>query len=107
MKKNIEKKPKIKLIHLIIILVLFLAGLQLIMAHCLATTGEQMRQLEEKASLIKKENQLLSEEINKMGSLNRIASEAGKLGLVKANNFLSLTPQVPVALEKTNINVGR
>jgi len=26
---------------------------------------------------------------------------------VKANNFLSLTPQVPVALEKTNINVGR
>jgi len=96
-----------KLIYLIVTLVLLLAGMQLVMAHCLATTGEQMRQLEDKASLIQKENQLLSEEINKMGSLNRIASEAGKLGLVKANNFLNLTPQVPVALEKTSLKTGR
>jgi len=104
-KENKNKKPK--LIFLIVTLVMLLAGLQLVMAHCLATTGEQMRQLEDKASLMEKQNQLLIEEINKMGSLNRIATEAGKLGLVKANNFLSLTPQVPVALEKTNINVGR
>jgi cell division protein FtsL len=106
-KENKNKNKKPKLIYLIMALVLFLAGLQLVMAHCLATTGDQMRQLEEKADLIKKKNQLLTEEINKMGSLNRVASEAGKLGLVKANNFLNLTPQVPVALEKTSINVGR
>jgi len=104
-KENKNKKPK--LIYLIVTLVLLLASLQLVMAHCLATTGEQMRQLEDKASLIGKQNQLLTEEINKMGSLNQIASEAGKLGLVKANNFLNLTPQVPVALEKTSINSGR
>ena len=104
-KENKNKKPK--LIFLIITLVLLLAGMQLVMAHCLATTGDQMRQLEDKASLIGKQNQLLAEEINKMGSLNQIASEAGKLGLVKANNFLNLMPQVPVALEKTNINSGR
>ena len=104
-KENKNKKPK--LIYLIVTLVLLLASLQLVMAHCLATTGEQMRQLEDKASLIGKQNQLLTEEINKMGSLNQIASEAGKLGLVKANNFLNLMPQVPVALEKTNINSGR
>jgi cell division protein FtsL len=104
-KENKNKKPK--LIYLIVTLVLLLAGLQLVMAHCLATTGDQMRQLEDKASLIEKQNQLLSEEINKMGSLNRIATEAGKLGLVKANNFLNLTPQIPVALEKTSINAGR
>lgn len=104
-KENKNKKPK--LIFLIVTLVLLLAGLQLVMAHGLATTGEQMRQLEEKASLIQKENQLLTEEINKMGSLNQIASEAGKLGLVKANNFLNLMPQVPVALEKTSIKAGR
>lgn len=97
-KENKNKRPK--LIYLIVTLVLLLAGLQLVMAHCLATTGDQMRQLEDKASLIEKENQLLTEEINKMGSLNRIASEAGKLGLVKADNFLNLTPQVPVALER-------
>lgn len=104
-KENKNKKPK--LIFLIVTLVLLLAGMQLVMAHCLATTGEQMRQLEDKANLIGKENQLLSEEINKMGSLNQIASEAGKLGLVKANNFLNLTPQIPVALEKTSLNSGR
>lgn len=106
MKKE-NKNKKSKLFYLIVTLVLLLAGLQLVMAHCLATTGEQMRQLEDKANLIEKENQLLSEEINKMGSLNRIASEAGKLGLMKAGNFLNLTPQVPVALEKTSLNSGR
>ncbi len=106
-KENKNKNKKPKLIYLIVALVLLLAGLQLVMAHCLATTGDQMRQLEDKASLIEKQNQLLTEEINKMGSLNRVASEAGNLGLVKANNFLNLTPQVPVALEKTGINAGR
>ncbi|MCJ7804724.1 hypothetical protein MUP35_03275 [Patescibacteria group bacterium] len=104
-KENKNKKPK--LIFLIITLVLLLAGMQLVMAHCLATTGEQMRQLEDKASLMGKQNQLIAEEINKMGSLNQIASEAGKLGLVKANDIFNLMPQVPVALEKTNINSGR
>lgn len=105
--KSKSKNKKPKLIYLIIGLILFLAGVQLVVTHCLANTGQRMRQLEKEADLLKRENSILTEEINKMGSLPRIATEASKMGLIKANNVLSLTPQVPVALEKNAINLER
>ena len=105
MKKKINKKRK--LIYLIIILILFLSGVQLVMAHCLATTGEKMRHLEERAKLLEGQNLILSEEINEMGSLIRIATEAARIGLVKADNVLNLIPQIPVALEKTTTKLER
>jgi cell division protein FtsL len=98
--KKINKKPK--LVYLIFGLVLVLAGAQLILSHWLATTGGKLRQWEEKTQSLEQQNRVLTEEINHMGSLSRIASEAQRLGLVKADKVLYLTPQIPVALENTN-----
>jgi len=104
MKKNIIKKPK--LIYLITGLILILAGFQLVITHSLANTGGKLRQWEEKTDLLEQKNRILTEEINHLGSLSRIASEAQKLGLVKNSKVFYLTPQIPVALEKT-ANPGR
>lgn len=103
-KKPLAKRdlaPPEKLIYLIVGLILVLAGFQLVISHGLATTGGKLRQWEEKTDLLEKENRILTEEINQMGSLARIANEAQKLGLVKSSKVLYLTPQIPVALEKT------
>ena len=97
MKKKICKKPK--LVILITSLVVFLALVELTISYGLATTGEKMRQLEEKSALLEQQNKILSEEINRMGSLARVNNEAKNLGLVKAISVLYLTPQIPVALE--------
>ncbi|MBM3205417.1 hypothetical protein FJZ41_01015 [Candidatus Shapirobacteria bacterium] len=105
MKKKELKKPKFVFLVIGVIVVLALA--QLAISHWLATAGGRMRQLEEKAQILTEKNRLLAEEINQMGSLSRIASEAQKLGLVKAQQVLHLTPQVPVALENKDISLGR
>ncbi|MCX6725802.1 MAG: hypothetical protein NT052_00590 [Candidatus Shapirobacteria bacterium] len=104
MKKPI-KKPK--LLILITILITGLSLTQLVISHSLATTGGKMRQLEEKASVLAEQNRVLAEEINQMGSLTRVASEAQKLGLIKANQIFHLSSQVPVALENTTLSLER
>jgi len=88
---------KSRLSIIIIGIVIFLSLVQLVISHSLATTGEKVRQLELKATQLEKENAVLTEEINKTGSLSRIAKEAEKLGLVKATQVLHLTPEIPVA----------
>ena len=106
MKKTIKiKKPK--LLILVTLVVFGLALAQLTITYGLSTTGGRMRQLEGKAETLARQNRVLTEEINQMGSLTRIAKQAQSLGLVKANQVLYLAPQVPVALENTTMNPGR
>ena len=105
MKKKINKKPK--LVILIISLVVVLALVELTISYQLATTGGKMRQWEEKAAALEQQNKIISEEINRMGSLARVSEEARNLGLVKATSVLHLTPQIPVALETEKLPLGR
>jgi len=105
MKKKIDRKPK--LVILIISLVLVLSLAQLFISFFLAANGGKLRQLEEKASLLEQENKILSEEIYRLGSLARINNEAKNLGFVKAGKVLYLTPQLPVALEIKELSAGR
>ena len=103
------KKPikKPKLVIFIISLVIVLSLVQLTISYWLATTGEKMRQWEEKTTLLEQQNKILSEEINRLGSLARVNEEARSLGLVKATNVLYLTPQIPVALETKKLPEAR
>ena len=103
------KKPikKPKLVILITSLVVFLALVELTISYGLATTGEKMRQWEEKTTLLEQQNKILSEEINRMGSLARVNNEAKNLGLVKTTSVLYLTPQIPVALETVKTSLPR
>lgn len=88
-------------ISIIIFMIVFLLSLiQLIISHNLATSGEKVRLLETEISLLEKENNKLSAEINQIASLSRIASEAEKMGLTKATQVLRLTPEIPVAMSR-------
>lgn len=106
MSKKKEAK-RLSLTPIIISLVLFLVFVQLVIAHRLATRGEQLRQLEIKARQLEEENSILVKEINQAGSLSRITQEAKNSGFVRANQILHLTPQIPVALGKPNLPLGR
>jgi cell division protein FtsL len=90
---------KSKLLLVIIVIIVFLSLTQLAISHNLATAGEKVRQLELQAAQLEKENAAITAEINKIGSLARIAEEAQKLGLVKTTQVLHLTPEIPVALK--------
>jgi len=83
---------------LIIVFVVGLALVQLVITHRLATDGETVKELEIKASRLDEKNELIRQEINQLGSLRRISQEAEKLGFVRQNSLLHLTPEVPVAM---------
>jgi len=100
-----NKKPKLLILITGIIGALFLS--QLVISYSLATTGGKMRQLEEKSQKLEEQKRLLSEEINQMGSLSRIAEKAQDIGLVKVSSVIHLTPQLPVALETNNLSPNR
>ncbi len=95
-----QKSRSTKLIWLIFTFVFFLVLAQLFVSHRLVSSGETVKKLEVEAKSLSQKNTLLKEEIGKMGSLSRIASEAAKLGLGRASQILHLTPQIPVALGK-------
>lgn len=101
LKEKLAKKPT--LLSGVIFLVVVLALAQLVISYNLATQGEKVRQLELEILELKQENFLLTEKISRAGSLSRITQEAKKLGMVRATQVLSLTPQVPVALETANL----
>ncbi|HUS52321.1 MAG TPA: hypothetical protein VMX77_02540 [Candidatus Bathyarchaeia archaeon] len=100
MKTRILRFQSKKLIWLVLTLVLFLFFTQLVISHRLVSSGEVVKKLEIDAARLDAENGLLKEEVDRMGSLSRISSEAAKLGLTRASQILHLTPQVPVALGK-------
>ncbi|MBU3956689.1 hypothetical protein KKI19_00190 [Patescibacteria group bacterium] len=89
---------KLNLPILIIAFVIGLALVQLVITHRLATAGEAVKELEIEASRLKEKNELFRQEINQLGSLRRISQEAGKLGFIRQNSLLHLTPEVPVAM---------
>lgn len=97
-KKTIFNQLKINLPILIVLLVFCLALVQLVITHQLATAGEAVKESETEASRLEEKNELLSQEINQLGSLRRIAQDAEKLGFVRNTNLLHLTPEVPVAM---------
>lgn len=89
---------KVNLPILVTIIVIVLTLVQLVVTHRLATAGEKVRELEIQTSRLEEKNELLKQEITKLGSLRRISQEAEKIGFVPNNNLLHLTPEIPVAM---------
>ncbi len=75
-----------------------LIGLELVIANHLATTGDQLAQINSEIERLKGENLQLRSEIAQKTSLVNIEKEAQKLGLVKASNYLYVN-QTPLALK--------
>ncbi|MFC1727659.1 hypothetical protein ACFL0Y_04005 [Patescibacteria group bacterium] len=97
MKKKTKKTSRKSPLVIIVGLVLVLSFVQLLISHRLAAYGRVVRELEDKAGQLEKENKQLEEEIGQIGSLINISQRAEKLGLIKVDHVLQLTPQVPVA----------
>ena len=98
-KKAHKQKNKVSLTLMVVGIVLILLLAQMLISYRLAIAGEEVKSLEIAAQEIGDENQLLKERINQMGSLSRVQQQSRMLGLVKTNQVLYLTPQVPVALK--------
>jgi len=90
---------KQKTLVCIFILVLFLAVTKLLFSNALSTAGLRLAALKEESCRLKKEENLLSEEILKLSSLSRISLEAKRLGFTKPSLVVNLVPEVPVALK--------
>jgi len=88
-----------KNLSLIVVAVVFLAFVQLVIAHNLASLGGKVRLAETTAQIKERQNKLLREEIGEMGSLSRISSLAQEMGFVRTTQVLHLTSQVPFALK--------
>lgn len=75
-----------------------LTSVQLGLSHYLATAGERLHYLETESAQCQTENDVLKEEIQTAGSLEKIAQRAATLGMTKTKDFLSLSPDIAVAL---------
>ena len=90
---------KLKLTPLIVTIIIILAGIQLVISHHLATSGEKVRQLEKEAQLIEEENRLLLEEVSQIGTLSKISLQAEEMGLVRTTQVIHFGSQIPLALK--------
>lgn len=85
-------------VSLILVVVGALAIANIVLSAKIATTGEELKALEEQASIIRKENQLLEQQVLEEHSLTSLAATAESLGFVEKPETIALTPDAPVAL---------
>lgn len=99
MKKNTQKRyPRVNVLVALIAIILSLV--QIVISHHLSTSGEKVRQLEDRITFLEQENRILNGEIGAVGSLSSISSKASELGLVRTSQIQHFAPQIPVALKQ-------
>lgn len=69
---------------------LSLGLLQVYATNQLATSGETLNNLQTSTLVLEMENRDLNNQLSKLGSLNRIASDSAKLGFSEAAQFFYL-----------------
>lgn len=93
MEKQRLQKTKEKINKTLLVAGILIAaaiGGQLAVTHILAGRGGELANLDREAIKIARENQILQEELDQKSALSRIASESGRLGLVKPEKVLYL-----------------
>ena len=79
------------ILKIIALLVIVLAGFQLFVSHRLGTSGQRLREIEQRVIGLEKENRLLRAGLAHQASLAQIEEKAKKLGLEEANLVFDLT----------------
>ena len=90
------KRPVLFIIANITIIVV-LSVIQVVVANSISTTGIELGELNHKISSIKKENEILREQVLTGSSLTTIASKAGELGFESKKAQLVISDQLPLA----------
>lgn len=62
-----------------------------------STSGPMLAKVNAQMKEYKTENILLKEKLLKLSSLNRISSEAGKIGFVERKSYFSVSSPIPLA----------
>ena len=94
--KTQEAKTSI-LVLVVVAVVLILAGVQLVISHQLATTGGQIRALEQETDQLRTANLQLQQVMSEAGALAKVAERAQSLGLKRNPVIVYLPSQVTVA----------
>lgn len=82
----------------VLAVIVSLSVLQLYVSNSYATSGGNVKQLEEERKQLELESEQLQNELVELQSLSRVASESQRLGMVRPTKFLytSLPHQVAV-----------
>lgn len=94
---NCQKNKKNFLLFSLGLTVLFLALVQIFASHCLSTAGKTVGELELQAEKISRQNFILAEEIDALGSLSAVRLRAEALGFRATENLVYLTSPAPLA----------
>lgn len=79
------------ILKIIAFLVIVLAGFQLFVSHRLGTSGQRLREIEQRGIELEKENRLLRADLARQASLAQIEEKARALGLTEANLVFDIT----------------
>ena len=79
------------ILKIVAFLVIILAGFQLFVSHRLGTSGQRLREIEQRGIELEKENRLLRASLAHQASLAQIEEKARELGLEDANLVFDLT----------------
>jgi len=85
------------ILKIIAFLVIVLASFQLFVSHQLGTSGRRLREIEQRAIELEKENRLLRADLACQASLAQIEKKARALGLEETNLVFDLTLQPALA----------
>lgn len=81
-------------------MVMILGVVKIVMTAKLATTGAQLALIQSEEYNLASQNLAYTEKIAEASSMRRIASEAERLGFVRTERIISLTPDIPIALRR-------
>lgn len=90
-------KRSYKLIAVLLMLIAFLTLVRIGAANRISTNGEVMQDINDKISYYESENMNLRQKISVLASLNRVSSEASKLGFNKSLSGLVIDKTIPIA----------
>ena len=93
------KKP-LQIIFSLVFIIVCLLITRTIVSNRIATSGELLGQISEKANVYKTQNALIGEELYSILSLTNLTKEASKLGFVNQVNTLSLSQSLPLAAKQ-------
>lgn len=91
---------KINIPALIIVIIVFLAVAQVCITHSLASSSVIVREVELKIAYLEEETEILKEEINELGSLRRVISEAQAHGFMAQTDMVYLSESQAVAMKE-------
>ena len=101
MKNSQQHKNSQKSLSIIVLgFVMLLIAANLFVSNILATTGEQLRALQNRHQNLKNQNTRLKQQVVQMSTLAMIEKRAKEMGMTEIHETLVVSPEAPMAMKK-------